>query len=310
MPAAGVMLSDATLQSDSPGPTLTRRLPSDENEYDSNDDDDRGSKCTSESSEWNWCAINALRADCGGHSDAKRIPDGAETLSQLSVHAALGQHIQLKHLLRKGAQPNELDLDRDRRPLHWAAARGQLRCVELLIANGADPEQPDKSGLTPLQLAVRSMHNNVAFLLQHGSAIEDPRRVSEGVLTPASLQAALNQPQCLKQKLRMRLADPNTRDNDGDRTPLHWACARGFVRPAQLLIEAGASMEALDAEGHTPAELAFELRQPETYNLLLEVEEERRLRLIEARGKPTPLTALRPRTTNMRVLAMARPVTR
>ena len=108
-------------------------------------------------------------------------------MSQLSVHAALGQITQLRQML-KGSddmrRANGLDEDRDRRPLHWAAARGHPRCVELLLQYGADPNLPDASGATALELAERNGFTNCAFLLKHGAPVADPKRIEcEGQLS-------------------------------------------------------------------------------------------------------------------------------
>ena len=64
-------------------------------------------------------------------------------------------------------------------------------------------------------------------------------------------------------------APANTRDDDGDRYPLHWAAARGRLRCAKLLLAAGADVALTDAAGHTPAALAREHRQSAVLELLL-----------------------------------------
>lgn len=179
-------------------------------------------------------------------------PSEPPMMSQMSVHAALGQCPQLKASLEAHREPNLLDPDSDRRPLHWAAARGHPRCIELLLEHGADPELPDKAGNTALSLAERCGNETCAFLLRHGPPIEDPKRITHhSALGAASLQAALGHAMQLKHYLYLSTATPNARDRDGDRTPLHWAAARGHLRCAQLLIKKGADLDATDADGHT-----------------------------------------------------------
>lgn len=71
-----------------------------------------------------------------------------------SVHSALNQPKQLEQCLQaNSAAANQLDPDGDRRPLHWAAARGNTKCVELLLHAGADLRAVDATGQTAVQLA-------------------------------------------------------------------------------------------------------------------------------------------------------------
>ena len=54
----------------------------------------------------------------------------------------------------------------------------------------------------------------------------------------------------------MMTASRYRRDVDGDRFPIHWAATRGAITCAHLLVDAGASISALDANGETAADLA------------------------------------------------------
>ena len=87
-----------------------------------------------------------------------------------------------------------------------------------------------------------------------------------------SVHAALNEPSTLKHLLRNSLTETcvNDRDADGDRTPVHWAAARGALRCARLLLDAGADLAALDAEGRTPLALAIAHNQHAMRELLEE----------------------------------------
>lgn len=62
--------------------------------------------------------------------------------------------------------------------------------------------------------------------------------------------------------------DVNRKDADGDRTPLHWAAARGSVECLRLLLEYGGDRGALDSHGMTPAALALQCCQWGCYTLL------------------------------------------
>ena len=74
--------------------------------------------------------------------------------------------------------------------------------------------------------------------------------------TPLSAAVDGNEPLAVRLLLR-KGADPNLSDGDGDRSPLHWASAFGdYDECAELLVLAGASLDARDKYGHTPLEFA------------------------------------------------------
>ena len=99
----------------------------------------------------------------GKQADAKQVFEG---MDGLSLQAALNQHRQLQHMLHGSHyNPNMRDADGDRYPLHWAAARGHIECVRLLLMNGAEPEVFDASGHTPGLLARQHGHGEICMLL-------------------------------------------------------------------------------------------------------------------------------------------------
>ena len=122
-------------------------------------------------------------------------------------------------------------------PLHWEAAFGEARSVELLLAHGADPAKTDRRGNTPLHfLAIygggEDMGARVQALVQAGSPLEEKNR-------------------------------------DGW-TPLHYAA--GFNKEAALvdiLLQAGAALDAVDDRGRTPLHLAAEHHNEVIYEKLL-----------------------------------------
>ena len=100
----------------------------------------------------------------GGHFELSR--------AQLSVHAALNQTGALKALLSTPSQdPNRRDPDGERCPLHWAAARGHIKCAVALLNAGARPSEIEKmSGLTCAELAQHRGHHRLAELLRKAAA--------------------------------------------------------------------------------------------------------------------------------------------
>lgn len=199
-----------------------------------------------------------------------------------SLHCALNHPRRLKEVLQTGGtNPNAKDEDGDRTPLHWAAARGHLRCIHLLLEAGADPSVVDANGQTPVQVAEAVEQPLAHDLLVHGPPKPDPRSMHSGLFS-LSLHSALNQPTELRkilesgyewriqkgEPIKCKL-DPNLADSDGDRTPLHWAAARGYIECIKLLLQYGASPGSTDCNGKTPAALAFECNQHATQSLLL-----------------------------------------
>jgi ankyrin repeat protein len=183
-----------------------------------------------------------------------------EGLSQLSLQCALGHYDQVKALLKSSSvNVSQRDADGDRNPLHWAAERGHRKVVIALLDKGADPTAQDSGGRTAANLARRHGHGGIAMLIESGPPKSDPKQVFDG-LSGLSVQAALNQPKRLKAMLKDR-HDPAARDPDGDRTPLHWAAARGADKCVRLLLEAHASPSAVDASGRSCLALAEELLQ-------------------------------------------------
>lgn len=92
----------------------------------------------------------------------------------------------------------EASIHDGRRPLHFAAFKGQLACAEELLSLGADKEAVDDSGWTPLHFAARYHHEEVIRLLlrsgaQIGRKVEggpQPKRVDGEIIDICGFTAA------------------------------------------------------------------------------------------------------------------------
>lgn len=148
---------------------------------------------------------------------------------------------------------NAATLDRFRRgPLWWAAYDGDISSAEALLRSGADVQQSDIDGETPLHAAVRGGYADmVALLLKHGAVVR--ARQADG-LEPLSLAVLLRRFHLVRPLLE-RGADPDAADNFG-RRPLHDAAAAGDALTTAELIGMGANVNAKDAYGQTPLHLA------------------------------------------------------
>ncbi len=98
--------------------------------------------------------------------------------------AAVGGHTAMvKLLLDHGAAVNARETESGATALYGAASLGRDEAVSLLIARGADPNIPNKSGHGALQAASgNGFVETAAWLRKHGAAedAELVRKISSG----------------------------------------------------------------------------------------------------------------------------------
>ena len=136
-------------------------------------------------------------------------------------------------------------------PLHYAAARGSLEIVRLLLEHDAEAYSRGEDGQTP-------MH----FVFFHARPKGDYPQIGTLLLEHG--------------------ANPNARDNKR-RTPLHLLSLRQYeifsseqpiqswrLEVARILLVHGADVDAEDGEGRTPMQVAVENGQAELVHLLSE----------------------------------------
>eukprot|EP00300_Choanocystis_sp_HF-7_P003763 c12870_g1_i3.p1 GENE.c12870_g1_i3~~c12870_g1_i3.p1 ORF type:complete len:225 (+),score=39.66 c12870_g1_i3:37-675(+) len=100
--------------------------------------------------------------ECGDVQVFRYLLDHGADLSEVGeypVHRAIGMESDgepmIKELHSMGFDINEAEKDSGRTPLH-KAAHGYDNCLECLVNLGARLDIPDKAGLTPRDLAVKS----------------------------------------------------------------------------------------------------------------------------------------------------------
>ena len=81
-------------------------------------------------------------------------------MDDLIVAAHDGHSTVVERLLASGADVNQAN-ESGETPLYWAARHGYLTVVERLLASGADVNQADKGGRTPLYCAAYNGHSTV-----------------------------------------------------------------------------------------------------------------------------------------------------
>ncbi len=72
----------------------------------------------------------------------------SEALSAMTFAATLGDVDSMEHLLQRGLLINTADYD-GRTTLHLAALEGNVKVLELLLQEGADPNVRDRSAIIP-----------------------------------------------------------------------------------------------------------------------------------------------------------------
>lgn len=117
--------------------------------------------------------------------------------------------------------------------LFEAVEKGDLAQLELLISKGADVNLKDPNGLTPLHIAAKEGHVDIAAFL-------------------------------IKNR-----AEVNARAGEYGLTPLHWAAWKGHKRVVEMLIDAGAQVNVHTAAGHTPFRIAVDFGHIDIVRLLM-----------------------------------------
>jgi len=189
-------------------------------------------------------------------------PNETDNIGMTPLHLASRLDVA-KLLLDRGADPNIKTKYDGRTPLHYAAAEGRLAVAVLLLRHGAYIDAKDHYGKTPLYLAVENAHADVVcYLLRKGA---NPNvRDERGLETPLHVAAYYGEIAIMKCLIKYG-ADVNARDILR-RTPLHFA---RHPDVATLLLRRGADPNAEDLNGRTPLHYATEERLADVVKVLL-----------------------------------------
>lgn len=138
-------------------------------------------------------------------------------------------------------------------PLHWAALHGNIQASEYLIDNGAMIDEYDNFGNTCLHYACRSGNLKlVEMLLKKGAGLY-PTGFKD--ITPLHIAAEHGFHKIVRLLLNHGL-NPNAKDSDCGRTPMHYAAYKGNIKSIAELIQFGGIVEIKDDEGNTPLHFA------------------------------------------------------
>lgn len=159
-----------------------------------------------------------------------------------------GDADKTQSLLRRHPEWLESHLYDNLTPLYQASHLARLEVVEVLLAQGADPNSVTGRGNTPLHAAAyRGTPTVTQALLEAGS---DPDRKNSRGETPLYLAGDRNHLRTCDILLQAG-ADPDRGDQRGF-TPLHQAAATGRLRLVKLLVGQGARINSKDKGANTP----------------------------------------------------------
>ncbi|XP_061593876.1 putative palmitoyltransferase ZDHHC13 [Cololabis saira] len=201
-----------------------------------------------------------------------RQPD-KENVSLLHWAAINNRSELVKYYMSKGAIIDQLGGDLNSTPLHWAIRQGHLPMVIQLMRHGADPSVADGEGYRGLHLAILFQHMAIAaYLMAKGLEVDGPDCNGQTPLMLAAQKIIGPEPTnfLIKNNASVSAVDKVNRN-----TPLHCAVLAGNVDAAHILLEAGASVDAENINGHTPIDLAHQVHSPLLIHMLNHVKQER-----------------------------------
>ncbi|MEW5922699.1 MAG: ankyrin repeat domain-containing protein [Candidatus Zixiibacteriota bacterium] len=134
-------------------------------------------------------------------------------------------------------------------PFLLAGWNNQIELMKFFIDQGIDLNEPDQWGNTPLIMACQSGRTEIVKLfLDHGVNINAVNNQGENALLAAMLNGR-TEAACL---LAEKGIDLNCRENDRQRTSLHYAAIKGDAVAAKMLLDHGAGVDVTDMNGKTP----------------------------------------------------------
>ncbi|KAM6189267.1 LOW QUALITY PROTEIN: ankyrin repeat domain-containing protein 24 [Sarcoramphus papa] len=167
-------------------------------------------------------------------------------------------------LVRKGLVPTKLDSE-GKSAFHLAAMRGNVDCLEAMLAHGVDAMIKDSSGYTALHLASKHGHPQcVSKLLQASCPVD----VADGSGRTALHHAAVSGCISCSEILCDFKAPLNIKDKDGS-TPLILAAKMSHSELCRYLLHRGAAVNSRDLQGRTALMLACENGSVETVEVLV-----------------------------------------
>jgi ankyrin repeat protein len=176
--------------------------------------------------------------------------------SPLELALRLDDHRTAWLLCEHGASPNTAVDDTGRTLLHLAIDRGNLRAVRLLVYHGAGIGAQGEGGLTPLHYAVLLEREDIVTLLVSQAPESSSLDVTDAKGNTALTLAVQKKCLAITQILIRHGASCNAADPDG-LTPVHHAARLGFSEGLRMLLDGGGNPNMVDKELFTPVHHAI-----------------------------------------------------
>lgn len=197
-------------------------------------------------------SIAKAAISAGATPQNKRLPI-------LEVDSTRDQNVEiLKLLIKSGANPNQRN-EQGWTPLTRAVglnAQVNVGCAKYLLANGADPNYPGPQGNTPLHVAVRfGSAPAVKLLLASGAKVR--------------MKTAPPKPQKRSTSDVEMMSPFETNHIMGSSMPIHEICILPNDEVLNLLLKAGAKIDDVDANGWTPLHAATSMGNLEMTKILV-----------------------------------------
>jgi uncharacterized protein len=164
----------------------------------------------------------------------------AAAQSSLVDAAREGERAEALGLLAERADPNQPEAD-GTTALHWAVHHDDVELVTKLLAAGANVAATNDYGSTPMsEAAVMANVTVLAALLDSGANVDSPNAEGQTALMVVARGGNTD----AARLLLARGANINARETRKGQTALMWAVAQGHPAMVRLLLEHGAEVDA------------------------------------------------------------------
>ena len=214
--------------------------------------------------------LNLLTEVGARPEDAISIYGPGTFLSNLASVVTDRHHDMLRHLVAQGSDLEEAGF-LNMRPLHLAAEAGDLTAVQILVEGNADVNALSGMNKSPLCLATENGHVSVVkYLLEIGANTDSRGSRRKLFRSPLIFYALYSGNLGMLKTLLAHGVELDVTDYFSKNSPLHSAILEEHVDMIQPLVEAGASINAINRESQTPLELAESIENKDAVRALAE----------------------------------------